>query len=79
MLPTNFFDDLGYDYLGPINGHNLKELINILEIAKIDPDPVFIHLKTVKGKGYEFAEKNPESAEADSGKQQINMLFRISD
>ncbi len=60
VLPTNFFDDLGYDYLGPIDGHNIKSLINILEIAKIDPDPVFIHLKTIKGKGYSPAEKNPE-------------------
>lgn len=60
VLPTNFFDDLGFDYLGPIDGHNIKDLINILEIAKIDPDPVFIHLKTVKGKGYCHAEKNPQ-------------------
>lgn len=60
VLPTNFFDDLGYDYLGPIDGHNIKSLINILEIAKIDPDPVFIHLKTTKGKGYSPAEKDPQ-------------------
>ncbi len=60
VLPTNFFDDLGFDYLGPINGHSLKDLINILEIAKMDPDPVFIHVKTVKGKGYKYAEKNPQ-------------------
>lgn len=60
VLPTNFFDDLGFDYLGPIPGHDLKALINVLEVAKIDPDPVFIHIRTIKGKGYEFAEKNPE-------------------
>lgn len=59
VLPTNFFDEMGFDYLGPIDGHNLKDLINILEIAKMNPDPVFIHVKTTKGKGYEFAEKNP--------------------
>lgn len=73
VLPTNFFDDLGFDYLGPIDGHNIKDLINILEIAKIDPDPVFIHIKTVKGKGYGYAEKNPQkfhgisSFDAESG------------
>ena len=60
VLPTNFFDDLGYDYLGPIDGHNIKSLINILEIAKIDPDPVFIHIRTTKGKGYSPAEKDPQ-------------------
>ena len=60
VLPTNFFDELGFDYLGPIDGHNIKDLINILEVAKINPDPVFIHVKTTKGKGYEYAEKNPQ-------------------
>lgn len=60
VLPTNFFDDMGFDYLGPIDGHNIKDLINILEVAKIDPDPVFIHIKTTKGKGYTFAEKDPQ-------------------
>lgn len=59
VLPSNFFDDLGFDYLGPIDGHNLKELINILEIAKTEASPVFIHLKTIKGKGYSPAENNP--------------------
>lgn len=59
VLPINFFDELGFDYLGPIDGHNLKDLINILEVAKLNPDPVLIHVKTTKGKGYEYAEKNP--------------------
>lgn len=59
VLPNNFFDDLGFKYLGPIDGHNLKDLINILEISKMETSPVFIHVKTVKGKGYEFAENNP--------------------
>lgn len=60
VLPNNFFDDLGFDYLGPIDGHDLKALINIFEVAKINPDPVLIHVKTKKGMGYKFAEENPQ-------------------
>lgn len=60
VLPTTMFDDLGFDYIGPIDGHDMAALINILEIAKINPDPVVIHIKTVKGKGYVHAENNPQ-------------------
>ncbi len=60
VIPNNFFDDFGFDYYGPIDGHDLKALINIFEIAKLKTDPVFIHIKTKKGKGYNFAESNPQ-------------------
>ena len=60
VLPTTMFDDLGFDYIGPIDGHDIGALINILEVAKINPDPVLIHIKTVKGKGYVHAENNPQ-------------------
>lgn len=60
VLPTTMFDALGLDYLGPIDGHDVKALINILEIAKANPDPIIIHIKTVKGKGYIHAENNPQ-------------------
>ncbi len=60
FLPSNFFADLGFNYLGPIDGHDLNALINIFEVAKLNRDPVFIHVKTKKGKGYKFAEENPQ-------------------
>ncbi len=46
------FEELGLNYYGPINGHDYKELIKYLELAKKDPDPVIIHVVTKKGKGY---------------------------
>ncbi len=60
VLPTTLFDDLGLDYIGPIDGHDVGALINVLEIAKSNPDPIIIHIKTVKGKGYLHAENDPE-------------------
>lgn len=53
------FEDMGIKYLGPINGHNLKELSEVLAKAKEIDGPVVIHTITQKGKGYEYAEKNP--------------------
>lgn len=52
----NFFTDLGFQYFGPIDGHNLEELLSILETSKSILGPKIIHIKTVKGKGYEAAE-----------------------
>ncbi|MCC8016720.1 MAG: 1-deoxy-D-xylulose-5-phosphate synthase [Clostridiales bacterium] len=56
---ATFFEDLGFRYYGPIDGHNLQALMNALETAKINSRPVLIHVSTVKGKGYYPAEKNP--------------------
>ena len=53
---NTIFDDLGFSYYGPINGHNMKELIKYLEIAKKANRPCVIHVLTVKGKGYKFSE-----------------------
>lgn len=53
---NTLFDDLGFSYYGPINGHNMKELIKYLEIAKKANKPCVIHVLTVKGKGYKFSE-----------------------
>lgn len=53
------FDDLGITYIGPVDGHNIEEMIKIFNNAlKID-HPIVIHVRTVKGKGYKFAEENP--------------------
>jgi 1-deoxy-D-xylulose-5-phosphate synthase len=52
------FEELGFTYFGPIDGHNLEELIDTFEQAHQIDGPVFVHAITVKGKGYEVAEQN---------------------
>ncbi|WP_368487825.1 1-deoxy-D-xylulose-5-phosphate synthase [Clostridium sp. BJN0013] len=54
-----FFEDIGIKYLGPIDGHNIRDLTEVMTAAKKVNNPVIIHVITKKGKGYEFAEKNP--------------------
>lgn len=56
---STFFEDLGYRYMGPIEGHNIENLCDALEAAKAVNGPVVLHVITVKGKGYEHAEKDP--------------------
>ena len=59
VLPTTLFDDLGFNYIGPVDGHNLQELSTVVERAKEERKPVIIHALTKKGKGYAPAESNP--------------------
>ncbi|MDD7517165.1 1-deoxy-D-xylulose-5-phosphate synthase [Ruminococcus flavefaciens] len=56
---STLFEDMGFIYLGPVNGHSLSELEEVIHMAKSYHKPVFIHVKTVKGKGYMPAEQNP--------------------
>ncbi len=56
---STFFEDLGYRYMGPIDGHNIENLCDAFESAKAVNGPVVLHVITVKGKGYEHAEKDP--------------------
>ena len=60
ITPGLLFEELGVEYIGPINGHNIEELIETLEIAKNMGKPVIIHAQTTKGKGYEIAEGTKE-------------------
>ncbi len=55
----SLFEGLGFKYLGPVDGHDLDELENILTIAKKVQKPCLVHIITTKGKGYEKAESNP--------------------
>ena len=55
-----FFEDIGFTYIGPVNGHNIKALIEALSAAKQAAKPVIIHVMTKKGKGYRNAEENPD-------------------
>ncbi|MDR0919662.1 MAG: 1-deoxy-D-xylulose-5-phosphate synthase, partial [Oscillospiraceae bacterium] len=54
---TNMFENMGFVYLGPVDGHNMEELDKVLQTAKTYQHPVFIHVNTVKGKGYKFAQE----------------------
>ena len=56
---STIFEEMGFIYLGPINGHSLTELDEVLRMAKSYHKPVLIHVRTMKGKGYLPAEKNP--------------------
>ena len=59
FLPGIIFEELGFNYVGPIDGHNLELLITTLERIKEASSPTLIHVITKKGKGYEFSEKYP--------------------
>ncbi|MBN1932737.1 MAG: 1-deoxy-D-xylulose-5-phosphate synthase [Desulfobacterales bacterium] len=59
ITPGMLFEAFGFDYFGPINGHNLNHLIDILNNIKKLNEPVLLHVTTKKGKGYLPAEKNP--------------------
>ena len=60
LVLGNFFEELGIKYLGPVNGHDVDELIRVLENSKQFDRPVLIHCITEKGKGYGPAEAHPE-------------------
>ena len=59
LIPTTIFENMGFTYLGPVDGHDLTELISLLRIARDMKCPVLLHVLTQKGKGYAPAERNP--------------------
>lgn len=59
LYHSTMFEDMGFVYLGPVDGHNLEELEDALRSAKKLKCPVFVHVNTIKGKGYKPAELNP--------------------
>ncbi len=60
ILPANVFDDLGFYYLGPVDGHDIKGLISALTWARDMRVPVLLHVITQKGRGYPMAELHPD-------------------
>jgi len=60
LVPGLVFEELGFRYVGPVDGHNLRELILTLKNVKQLNGPILLHVSTVKGKGYRFAEEDPE-------------------
>ncbi len=59
VVPGVIFEELGFKYLGPVDGHNIHDLIEVFEISKLVEGPILIHVVTKKGKGYTTAEKSP--------------------
>ena len=60
FIPNMFFEDLGFQYLGPIDGNDIEKVEDILNMAKKLQGPVLVHVITKKGKGYKFAEETPD-------------------
>ena len=60
LVPGSLFEEMGFHYIGPIDGHNIGLLEEVLASAKEMEGPVLIHIHTVKGKGYKPAEQAPE-------------------
>ncbi|MEG0371608.1 MAG: 1-deoxy-D-xylulose-5-phosphate synthase [Clostridium sp.] len=86
LVKGMLFEELGFTYLGPIDGHNIKEISNVLTRAKKIRGPVLIHVVTKKGKGYYFAERKPdkfhgigpftiETGEASKSKASYSSVF----
>lgn len=62
ILPCSMFEDMGFSYLGPVDGHDVRQLTRLLRYAKEElKGPVLLHIRTVKGKGYSPAERNPDA------------------
>lgn len=61
FIPGVIFEELGFKYIGPVDGNNIESLIEVINRAKNIEGPVLIHVKTKKGKGYKYAENNPSA------------------
>ena len=60
FLPGVLFEEMGFTYIGPIDGHKITDLIEVFNIASNIAGPTLVHVVTKKGKGYEHAERHPE-------------------
>lgn len=79
LVPGILFEELGFRYFGPIDGHDLGQLIGTLQKILLLEEPVFLHTITKKGKGYKFAEKDPirfhgiEAFDVGTGKSSVTV------
>jgi 1-deoxy-D-xylulose-5-phosphate synthase len=64
---ANIFEDLGLEYLGPVDGHDIDQLCKAFHSAKLSQRPVLVHVHTVKGKGYNPAEQAPSAFHGTNG------------
>lgn len=62
IIDAPLFKEFNLDYIGPVNGHDFKELINVFETVKDHDGPIVVHVLTKKGKGYSFAEQDTEGS-----------------
>lgn len=75
VVPCTLFEELGFNYYGPVDGHDVDTLVEVLANLKEQSGPVFLHVVTEKGKGYRFAEEDPLALHAtppfdpDTGKK----------
>ena len=58
LMSINLFDNMGLAYVGPIDGHDIKKMVQVFDKAKKYDKPIVIHIKTIKGKGYKYAEND---------------------
>ena len=85
LLKTTMFENMGFTYLGPADGHDLPGLISLLSAAKDLKEPVLVHVMTKKGKGYTFAEEDPAKFhgigkfDPDTGKKLAPKVRTFSD
>ena len=74
FIPKMYYEDIGFTYFGPVDGHDIEKLESVLKLSKNVKGPVLVHVITKKGKGYKFAEENPDrfhsisSFDIDTGK-----------
>lgn len=61
IYKNNFFSSLGFNYLGPVDGHNIEALEQLFKVAKSYNRPSLVHVITTKGKGYSYAESSPKN------------------
>ena len=78
-LGACFFEELGLHYIGPVDGHNLEELVHILKVVKAIPGKgtVLIHVVTEKGKGYASAEAAPDKMHGEASLKILLCFFVI--
>ena len=60
LIGSNMFDEMGFHYIGPVDGHDIKKLTYLLRQARALECPVLLHVTTTKGRGYSYAEENPD-------------------
>ena len=66
VIPKMYFEDIGFRYLGPVDGHDIEKLEEIFKICKLQEGPTLVHVLTRKGKGYKPAEENPDKFHSTS-------------
>ncbi len=66
FIQKMYYEDIGFTYLGPVDGHNIEKLESVLKTSETIKGPVLIHVVTQKGKGYKFAEENPDKFHSTS-------------